>query len=262
LIDTFAELFEVPSELPPVRDCDHQIPLVDGASPVVVRPYRFAPGLKIEIETQILEMLKSGLIQKSSSPFSSSVLLVKKKDNTLRFFVDYRHLNAITIKGKYPVPIIDEFLDELAHASWFSCFDLRAGFHQIRLKPGEEFKTTFQTHCGHDELRVMPFGLTGAPVTFQAAMNTTTAPYLRKFVLVVFDNILVYSRTLEEHVVHLQIVFELLRKDQWKIKLSKCTFAQRQISYLGHIISEKGVVLIPKRLLPLLSGQFLLILRT
>jgi hypothetical protein len=96
-------------------------------------------------------MLDSGFIQKSSSPFSSSVLLVKKKDGSWHFCVDYRHLNAITIKGKYPVPIIGEFLDELANAIWFSCLDLRPGFHQIRIKPGEEYKTTFQTHCGHYE---------------------------------------------------------------------------------------------------------------
>jgi len=193
-------------------------------------------------------MLKNGLIHKSSSPFSSPVLLVKKKDNTWRFCVDYRHLNAITMKGKYPVPIIDEFHDELAHASWFSCLDLRAGFHQIRLRPGEGFKTAFQTHCGLYEFRVMPFGLTGAPGTFQAAMNTTLAPCLRKFVLVFFDDILVYSETLEEHIQHLQVVFELLRKDQWKIKLSKCAFAQRQISYLGHTISEKGVGTDPQKI--------------
>jgi hypothetical protein len=122
-----------------------------GAAPVQVRPYRYAPAPKNEIEKQIRDMLDKGIIQPSSSPFSSSVLLVKKKDNSWRFCVDYHHLNAITIKGKYPVPVIHEFLDELAHASWFTCLDLRAGFHQIRLKPGEEFKTVFQTHCGQFE---------------------------------------------------------------------------------------------------------------
>jgi hypothetical protein len=111
LIQEFAELFEVPQNLPPSRACDHAIPLIDGAAPVQVRPYRYAPTLKNEIENQIKEMLQSGIIQKSSSPFSSSVLLVKKKDNSWRFCVDYRHLNAITVKSKYPVPVIDEFLD-------------------------------------------------------------------------------------------------------------------------------------------------------
>jgi hypothetical protein len=171
-------------------------------------------------------MLKNGIIKPSSSPFSSSVLLVRKKDNTWRFCIDYRHLNAITIKGKYHVPIIDELLDELAHASWFTCLDLRACFHQIRLKPGEEFKTAFQTHCGQFEFRVMAFGLTGAPGTFQLAMNSTLAPYLRKFVLVFFDDILIYSRNYENHVLHVKLVLELLQKDQWKVKLSKCVFAQ------------------------------------
>jgi hypothetical protein len=174
--------------------------------------------------------------------------LVKKKDNTWRFCVDYRHLNAITIKGKYPVPVIDEFLDELAQANWFTKLDLRVGFHPIRLKPGEEFKTAFQTHFGHFEFRVMAFGLTGAPGTFQAAMNSTLAPYLRKFALVFFDDILIYRKSLEENLVHIRLVFELLVKDQWKIKLSKCSFVQREISYLGHVISEKGVATDPKKI--------------
>jgi hypothetical protein len=241
LIEEFVVLFEVPTDLPPARACDHSIPLIDGANPVSVRPYHFAPALKDEIEKQVAEMLKNGLIQKSNSPFSSSVLLVKKKDNTWRFCVDYRQLNAITVKAKYHVPIIDEFLDELSQASWFTCLYLRAGFHQIRIKPGEEFKNAFQTHFGHYEFRVMAFGLTGAPGTFQEAMNSTLAPCLRQFVLVFFDDILIYSRTYEEHVNHIRLVFELLAKDQWKVKLSKCTFAQREIAYaIGVSLCYRG----------------------
>jgi hypothetical protein len=248
LIHDFVVLFEVPVDLPPSRSCDHSIPLVDGASPVNMRSYRYPPVLKYEIEKQVGEMLKNGLIQPSNSPFSSSVLLVKKKDNSWRFCVDYRFLNAITLKGKFPIPIIDEFLDEPGHASWFSSLDLRAGFHQIGLKPGEEHKTTFQTHFGQFEFRVMAFGLTGAPGTFQAAMNTTLAPYLRKFVLVFFDDILIYNNTFEDHLQHIRLVFELLAKDSWNIKLSKCSFAQRQIAYLGHVISERGVATDPQKI--------------
>lgn len=248
LLEEFAAVFVVPTELPPPRACDHSIPLVEGAVPVNVRPYRFAPAVKDEIEKKIKEMLASGLIQRSVSPFSSSVLLVRKKDMSWRFCVDYRHLNAITIKAKYPVPIIDEFLDELASATWFSCLDLRYGFHQIRLKPGEEFKTAFQTHCGHFEFRVLAFGLTGAPGTFQAAMNASLSPYLRKFVLLFFDDILIYSRSYEEHLIHLRLVFEVLVRDKWLVKRSKCTFAQRRIHYLGHVLSEAGVSTDPSKI--------------
>ena len=151
----------------------------------------------------------------------------------------------LQLKGN--IPITDELLDELAHASWFTSLDLRAGFHQIRMKPGEEYKTAFQTHMGMFEFRVMPFGLTGALGTFQAAMNSSLAPFLRKFVLVFFDDILIYSSTLTKHLQHLRMVFEVLLKDEWKIKLSKCSFAQTQISYLGHTISAQGVGTDPKK---------------
>ena len=248
LLDEFASLFEQPTQLPPSRACDHAIPLVPGAGPVYSRPYRFAPAVKDEVEKQVHEMLTSGLIQKSSNPFASPVLLVKKKDGTWRFCVDYRQLNSITQKSKYPVPLIDDLLDELGQASWFSKLDLRSGFHQILLQPGEAFKTAFQTHFGQFEFRVMPFGLTGAPGTFQAAMNSTLAPLLRKFVLVFFDDILIYSRTYEEHLDHLKQVFELLQVHDWKLKLSKCAFAQRSINYLGHVISGDGVATDPEKI--------------
>jgi hypothetical protein len=203
--------------------------------------------LKSEIEQQVADMLKKGLIQPSASLFSSPVLLTKKKDGTYRFCVDFRHLNALTIKSKFPVPVIDQLMDELGQASWFSNLDLRAGFHQILLKHGEEFKTAFSTHLGHYEFRVMPFGLTGAPGTFQGAMNDTLAPGLRKFVIVFFDDILVYNTSYEEHLVHLQLVFKWLDRDKWKLKLSKCTFAQRSITYLGHVISAAGVATDPSK---------------
>jgi hypothetical protein len=162
--------------------------------------------------------------------------------------VDYRQLNALTVKSKYPIPVIDELLDELSGASWFSCLDLRAGFNQIRLAPGEEHKTAFQTHCGQFEYTVMSFGLTGAPNSFQGAMNTTLHPLLRKCVLVFFDDILVYSATYADHVQHLAQVFELLSQDQWLVKLSKCSFAKQSINYLGHVVSAAGVSTDPTKI--------------
>jgi hypothetical protein len=213
-----------------------------------MRPYRVAPELKTEIERQIQEMLQQGVITHSSSAFASPVLLVKKGDKhapdappAWHLVIDYRHLNALTVKGKYPLHVIDELLDELSGAQWFSKLDLRAGYHQIRLAPGEEAKTAFQTHNGHYEFKVMAFGLTGAPATFQFAMNASLAPVLRKFALVFFDDILVYSKTYEDHLQHLRAILSILRRDQWKAKLTKCAFAQQRIAYLGHVISAAGV---------------------
>lgn len=158
----------------------------------------------MKLKKQIEEMLKTGVIQRSQSPFSSLVLLVKKKDGTGRLCIDYRQLNAITIKSKYPVPIIEELFDELAGSRLFSKLDLRAGYHQIRKAAGEEPKTVFifernPTHSGHYEYRVMYFGLIGAPATFLTAMNDTLAPVLRKFALMFFGDILIYSPNLSSH---------------------------------------------------------------
>lgn len=143
------------------------------------------------------------------------MILVKKKDGSWRPCIDYRHLNALTMTGKFPIPVFDELVDELAGDSWFSLLDLNSGFHQIRMKEDEEYKTAFQTHFGHFEFKVMSFGLCGAPGTFQGAMNVTLKPLLRKCVLVFFDDILVYSKTFADHLVHLRVVFHLLASDQW-----------------------------------------------
>ena len=174
--------------------------------------------------------------------------MFKKKDGTWRLYIYYRQLNAITVVGKFPVLVIEELLDELHGAAWFSKLDLRAGYHQIRLAQGEEYKTAFSTHQGHFEFKVLSFRLAGAPPTFIEGLTTTLKPVIRVYVLCFFDDILIFSTTLEEHKCHGRRVLELLRKDQWKVKLSKCAFGQGQVSYLGHVISARGVALDPTKI--------------
>jgi hypothetical protein len=215
--------------------------LLPGVQPINVKPYRYSPQQKDEIERQIRAMLQQGLIKPSQSPFASPVLLVRKKDGTWRFCVDYHHLNAVTVKDRYPMPVVDELLDELAGAKFFTKLDLRSGYHQIRLLESDEHKTSFHTHSGHYEFRVMPFGLTCALATFQAAMNEIFSSVIRKFVPVFIDDILIYSSSLEEHVQHLFAVFELLQQHKLFVKHSKCSIAKNSREYLGHIIGAEGV---------------------
>jgi hypothetical protein len=151
LLEHHDEVFVNTIVYPPTRACSHSIPLIPGARPVHIRPYRYGLALKTKIENQVQDMLASGLIQNSSCPFSSPILLVKKKDQSYRFCIDYRHINSNTAKGQFPVPIIDEFLDEFRNASWFFTLDLCAGSHQIQMNPGDSLKATFQTHSGHYE---------------------------------------------------------------------------------------------------------------
>lgn len=241
-------MFAEPTTLPPRREADHQIPLLPGAQPVSVRPYRYSPTQKTEIENQVKQMLQNGIIRISSSPFASLVLLVKKKDGTWHFCVDYRHLNAITVKNKHPLPIVDKLLDELAGSVWFTKLGFRSGYRQICIATGDEPKTAFKTHNGLYEFLVMPFGLTNAPASFQSLMNTIFASLMRKCVLVFMDDILVYNRTLEQHVQHLTQVFQIIRDHKFLIKKSKCAFAQQKIEYLGHIISSQGVSTEPSKI--------------
>lgn len=178
----------------------------------------------------------------STIPFSSLVLLVRKKDGSLRFYVDYRTLNVVTIRDRFPIPTMDELIDELHGSKIFSKLDLLAGYHQIRIVEEDIKKSTFSTHHKHYEFNVMPFGSQiNAPATFQTTMNQLLAPFIKKFVVVFFDNILMYSRSERDHLHHLRGVLKLLATQSFYLRRNKCCFGVAELTYLGHIITTERV---------------------
>ena len=181
--------------------------------------------------------MDKGFIRPSVSPWGASVLFVKKKDGTLRMSIDYRQINKVTVKNKYPLPRIEDLFDQLRGASVFSKIDLRSGYYQLRVKEIDVLKTAFRTHYSHCEFLLTPFRLTNAPAAFMDFMNRVFHPYLDPFVVVFIDDILVYSKDAQEHEHHLRIVLQILRENQLFAKLSKCDFWFKEVSFLGHIVS-------------------------
>ncbi|KAJ0795740.1 putative nucleotidyltransferase, Ribonuclease H [Helianthus annuus] len=248
VVREFADVFpeELPG-LPPHRQVEFQIDLAPGAAPIARAPYRLAPGELQELSNQLQELLDRGFIRPSSSPWGAPVLFVKKKDGSFRMCIDYRELNKVTIKNRYPLPRIDDLFDQLQGSSFYSKIDLRSGYHQVRVREEDVPKTAFRTRYGHYEFLVMPFGLTNAPAVFMDLMNRVCKPYLDEFVIVFIDDILVYSKNKEDHERHLRLILELLRREQLYAKFSKCDFWIREVHFLGHVVNEKGIHVDPAK---------------
>ncbi|XP_042451745.1 uncharacterized protein LOC122036457 [Zingiber officinale] len=244
----FSEVFpEDVTGLPPTREVEFGIQLVPGTTPVSKAPYRLAPTEMKELKGQLQELLDKGFIRPSVSPWGAPVLFVRKKDGTMRLCIDYRELNRVTVKNKYPLPRIDDLFDQLQGATVFSKIYLRSGYHQMKVKEEDVHKTAFRTRYGHYEFLVMPFGLTNAPATFMDLMNRVFHSYLDQFVIVFIDDILIYSRNCQEHRLHLTTVLQTLKEHRLYAKFSKCDFWLNQIPFLGHIVSRNGIEVDPAK---------------
>ncbi|GBG88305.1 hypothetical protein CBR_g46872 [Chara braunii] len=240
LLEEFKDLIEPPTGVVswPIQ---HRIEIEPGSRTPKGAVYRMSPRELEELRKQLDELLEKGWIRPSSPPFGAPVLFVPKKEGELRMCIDYRGLNAITVKNVEPLPRIDDLLDRVQGCKYFSKIDLKSGYHQIEVHPDDQYKTAFRTRYGHYEFIVMPFGLTNVPATFQRCMNDQFRPWLDRFVVVYLDDILVFSRTLQEHQGHLRQVLEKLREANFKIKAKKCEWAKTQVLYLGHVLDGDGI---------------------
>ncbi|WVZ97432.1 hypothetical protein U9M48_042972 [Paspalum notatum var. saurae] len=234
VVSEFSDVFpdSLPG-MPPECDIEFSIELVPGTAPIYKKAYRISGVELLEVKKQIDELLEKGFIRK--------ILLTEKKDGTLRMCVDYRGLNAVTVKNKYPLPRIDDLFDQLKGACVFSKIDLRSGYHQLRIRPSDIPKTAFISRYGLYEYTVMSFGLTNSPAFFMYMMNSVFMEYLDKFVVIFIDDILIYSKTEEEHEEHLRLVLQKLREHKLYAKFSKCDFWIEEVKFLGHVISNGGI---------------------
>jgi hypothetical protein len=245
----FTDLFseKEAKKLPPHRPYDHQIPLEPGTTPPFGTIYSLSPTELETLRKYIEENLSKGFIRHSQSPCGAPVLFVKKPDGGLRLCVDYRGLNKITTKNRYPLPLIGELLDRISRAKYFTKMDVRDGYYRLRIAPGEEWKTAFRCRYGLFEYTVMPFGLCNAPGTFQHYMNDTFRGFLDQFLIIYLDDLLIYSDTLTEHKRHVRMVLEKLREADLCLKPSKCQFHVQEVPFLGFIVGPQGVRMDPEK---------------
>ena len=249
ILKEFSDVFpdKLPQGLPPERKHDFKIELMEDATPQKKGLYKLSEKELQELRKQLDELLELEFIRPSKSPWGAPILFVSKKDNNLRMCVDYRALNRLTVKNSYPLPRIDDIFDQLKGAQYFSKIDLRSGYHQIRLEKNSIPLTAFRTRYGHFEFLVLPFGLTNAPATFMNLMNEIFKDHLDLFVIVYLDDILIYSKTWKDHLRHIRIVLDILRKERLFGKISKCVFGVTEVEYLGHNISGNGLSVDPQK---------------
>jgi hypothetical protein len=256
IVSEFPDVF--PEELPGMpleRKVEFAIELIPGTAPISNRAYRVSKPELVELKKQIDELLEKGYIRPSTLSWAAPVLFMEKKDGTKRMCIDYRSLNEVTVKNKYPLPRIEDLFDQLRGASVFSKIDLRSGYHQLRIQPLNISKTSFITKYGLYEFTVMSFDLTNAPAYFMYLMNNVFMDYLDKFVVVFIDDILIYSQNEQDHEDHLRKVLQMLRDCQLYANLSKCEFWISEVLFLGHIINREGLVVAPKKVVAILDWK-------